>query len=127
MASLAEAFVNGIATEGHHFDYAVANAARLDAVVDLFLASQPGKNDVHSMQALMGAYVGELITRNGGGRWRYSLEVDAPSVILTSGLQAFPTFKVAKRLHVGSEHSIAQFIETSMSGVLPPGARRMKH
>lgn len=125
MAGLADAFVTGAAEEGDHFDYAVENAARLDALVDLFRRGGPTDDVVHSMVLSMGAYVGELIVRNGGGRWTHVPEADAPGVQLTSGLVCFPLNKVAKRITVGPAHSIAQFVDVAMSGVLPSGAQRV--
>jgi hypothetical protein len=122
MAALAEAFVGGAAQEGHHFDYAVENAPRLDALVDLFLESQPGDDVVNSMVLNMGAYVGELIVRNGGGTWTFDQEAGAPGVRLTSGLIGFPLNKVGKRITVGGEHSISRFVEVAMAGDLPPDA-----
>lgn len=119
MAALADAFVKGAAHEGHHFDYAVENAPRLDALVDLFLQSRPGDDVINSMVLSMGAYVGELIVRNGGGVWTFDHEVGAPGVRLTSDLVGFPLAKVGKRLADGAEHSIAQFVEVAMSGELP--------
>jgi hypothetical protein len=120
MAALAVAFVSGAAQEGHHFDYAVENAPRLDALVDIFLQSQPRDDVVNSMVLSMGAYVGELIVRNGGGSWTFDPEAGAPGVRLTSDLVGFPLNKVGKRITVGAEHSIAQFVEVAMSGELPP-------
>ena len=122
MAALADAFVSGAAEEGHHFDYASENAARLDPLVDLFLQSQPGDDVINSMVLSMGAYVGELIVRNGGGIWTFEQDVGAPGVRLTSGLVCFPLNKVGKRITIGAEHSIARFVEVAMSGELPPEA-----
>lgn len=120
MAALAGAFVDGAAREGHHFDFAVENAPRLDALVDLFLQSGPGDDVVNSMVLSMGAYVGELIVRNGGGAWTFDQQAGAPGVRLASGVVGFPLNKVGKRIAVGPEHSISQFVEVAMSGELPP-------
>jgi hypothetical protein len=122
MAALAGAFVSGAAEEGHHFDYASENAARLDPLVDLFLQSQPGDDVINSMVLSMGAYVGELIVRNGGGIWTFEQEVGAPGVRLTSDVICFPLNQVDKRITIGAEHSLAQFMEMAMSGGLPPDA-----
>jgi hypothetical protein len=122
MAALADVFVSGAAQEGHHFDYAAENAPRLDALVDLFLESEPGADVVNSMVLGMGAYVGELIVRNGGGVWTFEQEAGAPGVRLTSDLVAFPLSTVGRRITVGAEHSIAEFVEVALSGELPPEA-----
>jgi hypothetical protein len=118
MAGLADAFVTGAAEEGDHFDYAVEDAGRLDAWVDLFRQGEPSDDVVHTVVLSLGAYVGELIVRNGGGSWTHVAEADAPGVRLTSGLVCFPLNKVGKRLAVGPEHGIAQFVDVAVSG--PP-------
>jgi hypothetical protein len=125
MADLADAFVRGAAEEGHHFDFAPENASRLDALVDMFLDSQPRDDVVHSMVMSMGAYVGELIVRNAAGIWTYEPQTSAPGIKLRTGLLCFPLNKVGKRITVGPEHSIAQFVEVAMSGELRPTARRV--
>jgi hypothetical protein len=125
MAGLAEAFVSGSAEEGEHFDFAPENAPRLDAWVDLFVADRPTDDVVHSVVVSMGAYVGELIVRSGGGEWTFEPQADAPGVRLISGLVCFPLNKVGKRITVGPEHSIAQFVQVALSGELPPEARRV--
>ena len=126
MSGLAEAFLSGAAEEGDHYDYAPENAPRLDAWIDLFVAQGPPEDVVHSVVLSMGAYVGELIVRNGGGRWTFEPRTGAPGVHLTTGLVCFPLNKVAKRINVGPEHSIAQFVEVSIAGELPPEAREVK-
>jgi hypothetical protein len=68
----------------------------------------------------MGAYVGELIVRNAAGIWAYEPQTSAPGIKLRTGLLCFPLNKVGKRITVGPEHSIAQFVEAAMSGGLPP-------
>jgi len=125
MAGLSEAFVSGSAEEGEHFDFAPESAPRLDAWVDLFVAEGPSDDVIHSVVLSMGAYVGELIVRNGGGGWTFEPQAGAPGVRLTSGLVCFPLNKVGKRLTVGPEHSIDQFVQVTLSGELPPEARRV--
>lgn len=126
MAELADAFVRGSAEEGHHFDYAPENAHRLDALVDMFLISQPTEDVVHSMVMSMGAYVGELVVRGGAGRWTLEPQTEAPGIRLRTGVLCFPLNKVAKRIAVGPEHSIAQFVEVAISGELPSTARKVE-
>jgi hypothetical protein len=68
----------------------------------------------------MGAYMGELIVRNGAGIWTYEPQAIAPGINLRTGLLCFPLNKVGKRITVGPEHSVTQFVEAAMSGELPP-------
>ena len=122
MARLADAFVRGSAEEGQRFGYERESLGRLDPLVDLFLQSRPSPEVVDSMAISMGAFVGELIVREGGGRWTY-VPPGARGVQLVSGLVCFPLSKVGKRLTVGPEHSIAQFVDVAISGDFPSEAR----
>jgi len=122
MASLAHSFVTGSAAEGHHFHYAVDDGPRLDELVELFQMSAPSDDVVHSMVLSMGAYVEEVLVRNASGQWR--VEMQAPAIRLPGDLDCFPLNKVAKRITVGPEHSIGQFIDVAMAGEVPPDARR---
>lgn len=123
MAGLAEAFVTGAAEEGHQFLYATNDGPRLDELVDLFRMSDPSKDVVHSMVLSMGAYVGEVIVRNGNGQWHLGPDTQEPAVQLGT-IDCFPLNKVAKRITIGPEHSIAQFVHVALTQQLPPDARR---
>jgi hypothetical protein len=125
MTDLASAFVRGAADERHHFDFAPENAPRLDALVEMFRDSQPSDEVVHSMVMSMGAYVGEVIVRSGAGSWTYEPKTRTPGVQLHNGLVCYPLNKVSKRITIGPEHSIAQFVEVAISRELPPAARRV--
>jgi hypothetical protein len=115
----AEAFVDAMAE--------IETARRLDPLADLLLQHGPfGPDDVRSLATSMGAFVGELLVRNGGARWSYDIDHESPAVRLPSGIACFPLNKVSKRLTVGPEHSIAQFVEVAMSGVIPPRARPLR-
>lgn len=124
MSGLADAFVSAAADEGDHYDFEPASARRLDAWVDLFVGDRPGVDRIHSVAFSMGAYVGELIVRNRGGGWTFDHQTEAPCIRLTSGLVCFPLNKVGKRITIGPEHSIAQFVDVALSGDLPAEARR---
>ena len=126
MARLADAFVRGAAEEGHHFTYDLECVSRLDPLVDLFLQGRPSPEVVDSMAMSMGAFVGELILRFGGGRWVYVAEAGSPAVQTGSRYTCFPLNKVGKRLIVGPEHSIARFVDAAMAGDIPPEARQVR-
>ena len=125
MSTMAEAFVSGAAAEGHHFDYSPENAARLDSWIDRFVAGSPSNDMVHHVIISSGAYIGELIVRNGGGNWTFDLQQGAAAIDSATGLRCFPLNKAAKRITVGPEHSIAQFVQVSLSGEVPPGVRHI--
>jgi hypothetical protein len=132
MAQMAKNFVAGLAEDGIELDYDASWANRLDEICDAYLASGPSPDGVRLMAIAMGAYLGELLVREGAGVWVSAStartkagQQESVAVLLTSGLAAFPLTKVNKRLTVGSEHSLQQFFEVSKAGQLPPGTRPM--
>jgi len=134
MAQMANNFVAGLAEDGIELDYAASWARHLDEICDAYLATGPSPNGVRLMAIAMGAYLGELLVREGAGVWARALtarteagQQESVAVLLTSGLAAFPFTKVNKRLTVGSEHNLQQFFEVSKAGQLPPGARPMDY
>jgi hypothetical protein len=124
MAQFADAFLRGTTAEGHILDYDGKCADRLDELATLFLQSNPSSDVLDSMTLAMGAYLGELIIRNGGGTWTYELSQESPGVRLPrSTLVGFPLNKVYRRLTIGPEHSLKQFYDAAVTGQLPPEAR----
>lgn len=121
-ARLADAFVVGAAEEGETFRYDIGDGARLDALLDDFAAGEPAPEIVHSMVLSMGAYVGEILVRAGVGRWVHHPDAGA-GILFGDELVCFPMNKVAKRISVGPEHSVAQLIDVAVDGRIPPGAR----
>ncbi len=122
-ATLAHAFVTGAAEEGEVFVYDVGDGPRLDRLIDEFVATNPSPEYVHSMVLSMGAYVGELLVRAGAGHWVMDPKVGAG--VMSGELMCFPMNKVAKRIGIGPEHSIAQLIEVALADKLPPEAREI--
>lgn len=120
MARFADIFVRGSAEDGQTFSYDICEAGRLDDLADLYLRGGPDADGVHSMTVAMGAFVGEIIVRAGLGAWERGSPETGPGLRLWSGLQCFPLTKVSKRLTVGAEHSIAQFVAVARSGSPSP-------
>jgi hypothetical protein len=123
MHGLAVIFVEGSAQEGYEFGWDADSANRLDELCDAFLAGRPDKAVVDSMIMSMGAYLGELIVRNAGGRWTYHQEQQAAAVETGQQQLCFPHNKVAKRLARGEEHGLWAFYEYAATGKVPPGAQ----
>lgn len=121
MLGLARAFVDGSAAEGDPFGWESDEAARLDGVCEAFLANDPPAEYQHSMIMAMGAYLGELLVRHGGGRWAYDAGQQAAAVEMPNGLRAYPHNKVAKRLERGPEHSLSAFYRYGLTRETPPG------
>ncbi|WP_155372509.1 hypothetical protein [Catellatospora vulcania] len=123
MRALAEAFVQGAAEEGEAFGWESVEASRLDSLCGAFLNSRPSADVQHSMIMAMGAYLGELMVRNGGGRWRYDSRHREAVVEMPNGLHGYPHTKVAKRLTVGPEHDLFQFYWYALTRDTPPGSQ----
>ena len=123
MRELAEAFVTGANEDGHAMDWSPSSAYRLDELCDLFRSGRQRKAVVDSVTLAMGAYLGELIVRNGGGRWTYDEEQRAAAVEMRGHLRCYPHNKVGKRLTIGPDHGLWAFYEHAVTGEVPPGAQ----
>jgi hypothetical protein len=124
MLAFAQMFVDGTAAEGQAFGWDAPSARRLDGLCEAFLAGDPGEDVIQSMVLAMGAYLGELIVRNGDGRWAYDAEACAARVDLPSRKPCFPHSRVDHRLHVGPAHSLRLFYEIAVTGPLLAEAPR---
>jgi hypothetical protein len=126
MQGLADAFVRGAAEEGERVDYSAAGVYRLDGLVDLLIQNHGGQlppDLAHSMTLSMGAFLGEAIVRSRAGAWVPGPDAEGPPAIrlTNSNLVCSPLAKVHKRLTIGPQHSITQFFDVAMTGVIPPG------
>jgi hypothetical protein len=119
MRALAEVFLASAATDGIQFGWDGAAAPALDDLCDRFVI--PGQRTVTTRQALaarMGAYVGELLVRNGGGRWVYDEVRRCAAVEMPSGMRVHPAERVSLRLAVGHHHSVVEFYRSTLAGDL---------
>ena len=83
------------------------NTAMVDVVDDLVMD--------------LGAYLGLLIVENLGGEWRFRSELWHASIFFPRvGAECYPFHRVARRLVVGTEDSLAQFY-TGLIDVLEVG------
>jgi hypothetical protein len=122
MRKYAGIFVESMAVDGFSFDWDPSSAHKLDGVCVHFLGEAPSEDEVRAMTVAMGAYLGELIVRNGGARWVFHGESGA-AVDLGDGRLCFPHTKVSKRLELGDEHGLWAFYEFAVTGEVPPGAQ----
>jgi hypothetical protein len=122
MRKYARIFVESMAVDGFSFDWDRSSAHKLDGACEDFLGGAPGEGEVRAMTVAMGAYLGELIVRNGAGRWVFHGEGGA-AVDLGDGRLCFPHTKVSKRLELGDEHGLWAFYEFAVTGEVPPGAQ----
>jgi hypothetical protein len=127
MRYLAGLFIQGAAKVGDAFAFDTDSALRLDGYCEELLdEGKPAGEAWIGLTNAMAAYLGELVVRNGRGRWVYSHEAKVPAVQLPSGRLCFPLHKVAKRLaggQAGRENSLWVFYEIMMTGVIPADAK----
>ena len=124
MQALAEVFLHSNGTE-MQLSWDGSDIARLDDLCDQFVI--PGQRTMSTRSALsarMGAYVGELLVRNAGGRWVYDEECRSAAVELPGEHRVFPAERVAQRIAVGHHHSIAEFYRATLAGDLLAYPRR---
>src|SRR5689334_8585667 len=74
MGYLAQLFVDGAAAQGDVLAWDTASALRLDGLCEEYAAGKPDNERFHYLSAALGAYLGELVVRNGRGRWVWSPE-----------------------------------------------------
>ncbi|MGQ0464423.1 MAG: hypothetical protein ACT4QG_03780 [Sporichthyaceae bacterium] len=116
MRELAEAFRSAAAEQGETLGYATGEASRLDAMCDRFLATVPSARGRHGMAMAMGAYLGELLVRNGAGRWRYGSGDRKAVVVLRNGLVCHPHDEVANRLELGAQFDLGCYFGYALAG-----------
>ncbi len=122
MRRLAEEFVT---TSGAPdvLDFTVESIKAADLLVDSMLEADSADAIDERFGLSMGAYVGEVIVRQGAkARWTYDVDQRAAAV-QSPQFAAFPHFKVSKRMTVGPEHSLEQFVRIALEDRLPPAAR----
>lgn len=108
---------------GVALDYSPASLKELDAIVDDLRRDQR----FESLQTLlfsMGCYVGEVLVRHAGGRWRTTEELggrvaSSPiAVEMPDGRGCNPIARVYRRFQKGREDSLAAFYQ-AMAGTPP--------
>ncbi|MFE5337228.1 hypothetical protein ACFQ8E_15055 [Isoptericola sp. NPDC056573] len=125
MGRLAEEFV--IASGAPDvFDFTVESIKALDLLVDSMLESASAEILDERFGLSMGAYAGEVIVRRSDeARWTYEIDQRAAAVRSTQ-FDAFPQVKVSKRITIGPEHSLEQFVRVALDDRMPPEARPMR-
>jgi hypothetical protein len=120
MRKLADAFISGAAADGWHFGWDSDEVSRLDEYCDVIRSDNPPTEIMHNVILAIGAYLGELMVRCGGGRWTYD---SAAAVDMPNQLRAYPLNKAAKRVELGDEHSLVPYYHYSLTRELSPGSK----
>jgi hypothetical protein len=112
------------ANYGVTLDYGVASLAQLDGIIDDLRRDQR----FEALQPLLfsiGCYVGEVLVRHAGGRWRSTEELgmgvvaSSPVAIeMPDGRGCNPVGRVYKRFQKGREGGLAAFYQ-AMTGNAP--------
>jgi hypothetical protein len=110
---------------GVALDYSPASLKELDTIVDDLRRDQR----FEALQTLlfsMGCYVGEVLVRHAGGRWRTTEELGLGKVAsspiaveMPGGRGCNPVARVYRRFQKGREDSLAAFYQ-AMAGPPPP-------
>jgi hypothetical protein len=115
---------------GLALDYGEDSLAQLDGIIDDLRRDQRFEI-LQPVLFCMGCYVGEVLVRQAGGRWRLSKDVGMGAVAsspiaiqLPDGRGCNPVGRVYRRFRIGREESIASFFR-AMTGKAPgkPPAR----
>lgn len=107
---------------GVQLDYTPESLALVDAIFDDFRADGVTSEQLAETIFSFGCYVGEVLTRHAGGRWRATAEdeqaiVGWPMVVeLSEHRWCNPIGKAFKRLENGPEDSLRYFYTVFASG-----------
>jgi len=115
MQQAAEAFVGPAKANGAAWlDYSPASVMLLDELVSAWWAPTPEKGTYESMIPAMGAYVGEVLVREAGGRW--IRDPGEGYAIDLNGRVVFPMKQIAGRFELGASQSIGRFYSEASGG-----------
>lgn len=107
MHQLAGDFAEEMVARGYALDFSEESAAELERVVRQVCKDTDPRSE--TAQAI-GAYLGELIVRNRGGRW---VELgDSFGVDLPDGARAMPLDVVADRLRSGPAQDLGAYFRS---------------
>jgi hypothetical protein len=111
---------------GVALDFSPASLKRLDAIVDDLRRDQRFEA-VQTLLFSMGCYVGEVLVRHAGGRWRTTEELGMGKVAsspiaveMPGGRGCNPVARVYRRFQKGRDDSLAAFYQ-AIAGSPPAG------
>jgi uncharacterized protein DUF6278 len=102
---------------GVELDYSPVSLKKLDAIVDDLRRDQRFES-VQTLLFSMGCYVGEVLVRHAGGRWRTAEElgmgngaISPIAVEMPGGRGCSPVARVYRRFQKGREDSLPAFYQ----------------
>jgi hypothetical protein len=115
MRLVAEAFVGPATANGAAWlDYTPASVMLLDDLIAAWWPATPEKGTYESMIPAMGAYVGEVLVREAGGRW--IRDPGEGYAVDLGGRIVFPMKQIAGRFELGAAQSIGRFYAEASAG-----------
>ena len=121
MKRLADEFVGLMRELDWQLDYSEQSVQTLEEMIESQFADwrpwRGGKvaKKNFPVASLVGAYLGELMIRNVGGRWGWMPEFDVAAVQLPSEIWTSPPSKAQKRFVNGPEDDLAFYYEALKS------------
>ena len=98
-------------TLGIQLDFTPGSLEVMDEAIDRFF--EPGSPVIAPTVMSFGAYLGEVVIRNLGGRWRpWASWEDAAVVEIGSVAEVYPMRRMMKRMQEGPENSVKFWYET---------------
>lgn len=108
--------------EGVTLDYSVKSLEVIDSLVARFRENGSTVDDMAATLFSFGCYLGEVIVKNAGGKWRKATQDELDNVFgmplvldLKNGVTLNPIGKVIKRLENGEEDSIPYFYQACVA------------
>jgi hypothetical protein len=125
-------------THGVELDYSEASVERVEALlaklfdsrpkgfVGRLLGKGPSPEQIDLLAKAIGGYVGEVMRRNWGGRWKLESAAFPGQAVITlelaNGADVWPHFKVGKRLTNGPEDNVLHYFRVMREKYASPRA-----
>jgi hypothetical protein len=118
MSAAAESAVEQAAAFGYALDYSETSIRSVEVILeglhDSIGRDSPPENEIERMATMFGAYIGEVIKRKWGGRWKLESKMYGDQKVLTfetGDHELWPHFKVGKRLTNGPEDNVWHYFQ----------------
>jgi hypothetical protein len=104
------------AAGGDVLGWTEGDAAGLEQWCVTLLTGHPSVEVLKEWLPTLGAYLGELLVRCGGGRWEDDEAARRYIVVMPNGTRAFPLDQAEYRLRYGAEHNLKAYVRRTLLG-----------
>jgi len=118
MSAAAESAVEQAASFGYTLDYSETSIRSVEVILaalhDSIGRDSPPEKEIDRMATMFGAYIGEVIKRKWGGKWKLESAMHPNQKVLTfetGTIDLWPQFKVGKRLTNGPEDNVWHYFQ----------------